>query len=162
MVCLTNEHWNALPTIIPLYVIDALLHLDHVNWDNLLYPPIFKLIQEHKKGNTEIFQKQIPNTHYSHTLSDYVGIYMNDGYGTILLTMKNNILHLKFGEFDTPLIHYHYDSFIFKWEFFNFYFSLSFDTSFYGTIGGLKITFEEKVSPIYFKHLSHLEMKKRE
>jgi hypothetical protein len=51
-------------------------------------------------------------THPSHELAAYAGLYEHPAYGEIRLTLRDDRLHWKWRDFEGPLQHFHYDTFL--------------------------------------------------
>ncbi len=93
------------------FIADRLLKLPYRNWNKLLLDAVNK-----SKETAAPVQKNDSlghrfNTHPSHDLKDYTGKYMNPGYGSIEIWLKDSGLVSKFNQIDIRLDHFHYDQF---------------------------------------------------
>lgn len=53
-----------------------------------------------------------PGTTPTHELRQYVGTYLNPGYGTLDISSDRRSLFIRYGDFDLRLDHWHYDSWV--------------------------------------------------
>ena len=130
--------------------------------------------KEAKKNQKEVEKNRISNrkegTNPSHPIEDYVGNYINLGYGTLEITTKNDSLFLKSPYKKLWLNHYHYDTFLpyelnegkvdMEASYDNFL--ITFYNNDQGEIINLTSKFEQSIEdPILFKKkLKELEVKK--
>lgn len=62
---------------------------------------------------------RVANTKPTHTLDRYVGTYVADAYGKIIVSREENLLKISFEhtpDFDATLSHWHYDVWEIKWD----------------------------------------------
>jgi CubicO group peptidase (beta-lactamase class C family) len=89
------------------YICDLFLDAQPVNW----YAEAKKGLLEFEKSAAQP-QPRTPNTHPSHPLENYVGEYVNPGYGTLVVGLKDGALSGKYnGSKEFGLEHWHYDTF---------------------------------------------------
>ncbi len=97
--------------IVMYHLYERLLELPYTPWSERW----LQVRQNHKLASKEARAKagaeQVPNTHPSHSLADYVGEYEHQAYGTLTIDMKEGHLQFNFGRVQLPLTHFHYDRF---------------------------------------------------
>lgn len=134
--------------IINFNVIDRLLGLDQVNWN-----------ERKKKERDEALKNQVkhvsdrkPDTRPSHVLSDYCGKYGHPAYGSFQITTDETKLVIK-SEFGMAhdLRHYHYDTFEVFDDDGDENFKLTFHTDSKGNICNASAPLEPEVKDIVFK-----------
>ncbi len=113
VIVFTNgAHVSSLPGIISNTVYDKILGLTVTPWSDRN----LKNYLEGKKTDREARSKpdvdRVPNTHPSHPLADYAGVYEDAAYGKLLIANKNGALSYTFNNTSLPLSHYHYDRFV--------------------------------------------------
>lgn len=111
LVVLTNHNSGPVQSLVAYYVLDCLLELETVDWHT-------RFKQEYRLSATEKEQHltahraaQVVDTHPSHGLEAYTGIFEHPGFGYISITQEDARLRLRYNELDFELQHYHYDSF---------------------------------------------------
>ena len=170
IVVLGNQNVSNLPSIVQNIIYDRILELDETDWIKKGVDEI----KEAKKNQKEVEKNRISNkkegTKTSHPIEDYVGDYINLGYGTLEITTKNDSLFLKFPYKKLWLNHYHYDTFLpyelnegkvdMEVSYDNFL--ITFYNNDQGEIINLTSKFEQSIeNPILFKKkLKELEVKK--
>ncbi|MBS1578614.1 MAG: serine hydrolase [Bacteroidetes bacterium] len=113
IIVLTNQNGSSVPSIVRNTIADRLLHLSPFAWSDSLKAAADKAIKATKEALelAKTSGNQKLNTHPSHSLKDYEGLYNNLGYGTIDVYTKNDSLFMKIDKDDLWLKHYHYDIF---------------------------------------------------
>ena len=170
IVVLGNQNGSILPSIVQNIIYDRILELDETDWIKKGVDEI----KEAKKNQKEVEKNRISNrkegTKTSHPIEDYVGDYINLGYGTLEITTKNDSLFLKSPYKKLWLSHYHYDTFLpyelkegkvdMEASYDNFL--ITFYNNDQGEIINLTSKFEQSIEdPILFKKkLKELEVKK--
>jgi CubicO group peptidase (beta-lactamase class C family) len=64
-----------------------------------------------RKEKEERLAKRRADTHPSHALADYAGVYESPSYGTVRISVVNDALVLQWNRMTVPLAHWHYDVF---------------------------------------------------
>ena len=111
IVLVIGDHSAPLYNVVSYNVYERLLGIDQTPWSQR------RLEQRlaSKKAGTEARAKagadRVPNTHPSHSLTDYSADYENPAYGILRIGLKDNQLQFDFHEFHFPLSHFHYDRF---------------------------------------------------
>ncbi len=92
-------------------ITDRLLQLGESPWTA-------KILAENKKNNDRSWKGidslralKVKNTKPSHALPEYAGSYEHKAYGRVDITVKGDLLQMKFRIWDEPLEHFHYDQF---------------------------------------------------
>jgi hypothetical protein len=71
--------------------------------------------RQEKKTATEARSKanagRVPNTHPSHSLTEYIGDYEHPAYGRLKIGLTGAQLQFAFHKLEFPLTHFHYDRF---------------------------------------------------
>ncbi len=150
LVILTNLDRTPLPQILAYTLIDRLLRLPEVGWNERFKNEIKKNREQAEKIRKEKYQGRKEGTRPSHPLEDYVGEYEHPAYGTISITKEGDTLFARFHEFDLKLTHFHYDVFLVESKRLNLEQKLSFQTDLNGQIAALAIQLEPAVKEIVF------------
>ncbi len=111
MIVLSNMGGNAVPGLVTNNVMDRLLGLDQITWNQ-------RFKEREKKGEAaaeEAKKKALTarkfGTKPSHDLKDYAGDYEHTAYGAAKIEVDKEDLKLVYNSFSVPLKHYHYDYF---------------------------------------------------
>ncbi len=111
IVVLTNQNGSPLPSLIRNTISDRMLSLPYRNWDKIIKTQI----EKNKKATATLQNSDSLNrklgTKPSHVISDYQGIYTNEGYGKMVVTSKGDSINASFHKINMRLRHYHYDVF---------------------------------------------------
>ncbi|MFA8432937.1 MAG: serine hydrolase [Marinifilaceae bacterium] len=104
IILLTNLTHNDLTVLLRNKLADHFLKLTEYDWES-------HLKREKRKHLRPKYVRRVTNTDPSQVLEAYTGKYKHPAYGILEITIQQYELHLHFNSFDTPLIHYHYDTF---------------------------------------------------
>lgn len=117
VVVLSNCNYTAY-RVASYTTIDMLLNLAKTDW----FTHYFNLDKEWKrsKGNyrSDRLEKRVRNTHPTHTIDKYIGVFRSNIHGDIIITLEGDELILKFDrarELNATLQHWHYDTWEIKW-----------------------------------------------
>lgn len=170
IVVLANQDRSIIPSIVQNIIYDRMLELDETDW----IKKGLDQIKEAKKNQKEVEKNRISNrkegTNPSHPIEDYVGNYINLGYGSVEITTKNDSLFLTSPYRKLWLSHYHYDTFLpyelndgkvdMEASYDNFL--ITFYNNNQGEISRIESQFEQSIeNPIVFdKKLKELEVEK--
>ena len=162
VMTIANQSFSYLPVATSFYLIDSLLGLEPVDWNDVIKPiedNQTKMIKESGEMSQE-FRKT--DTQPTHDLQEYVGKYYHPGYGNFVFYIENGALNARLGTINYPLTHYHYDTFQFEETRFDYKELLTFQTDSNGDIIAFSIKVEDTLPPILFKRLpdEHLKDKK--
>lgn len=120
-VILTNKHSDPNPvhSIIMFELINIILDKDKPDWNKKI-TGLFDQAQKNQESETSKPEKSKDNQDKaakkpSHPIKDYVGTYINPGYGTFEVTMNGDRLIAHFGTINSTLRHKHYDVFKFNY-----------------------------------------------
>jgi len=110
MVFLTNKNGARLPMPLAFEATDLLTEIEPSGWIAKAFP---KEVKEDVTDEDELKGEdpQIKNTRPSFTLDKYVGVYDNEGYGQIEVSLTNKKLNVHYNGMTWPLTHYHFDVF---------------------------------------------------
>lgn len=114
IIVLTNQNGSVVTSAVRNIISDRMLHLSSFNWSDSLKSAINKAKKTAKEAEQllKTSSNQKLNTHLSHPLKNYEGLYNNLGYGSIDIFERNDSLFMKMGPKDIAwLKHYHYDIF---------------------------------------------------
>lgn len=139
--------------IISMYVYDTLLGQDITNWNERFKKMYADREEKEKKLIEDRYTRRKNDTAPSHLLSDFVGTYSNDCYGSIQIEENQGSLQIKIKKDYFQLNHFHYNVF----EFFDNFgrrFEVNFNTDFNGNISVLLMKFEINSDPIVFLRIS--------
>ena len=59
---------------------------------------------------------RVPDTSPSRPVEAYAGVYEDDLYGQITIELRDGRLHYRMLELQAPMEHWHYDTFVVRWE----------------------------------------------
>jgi CubicO group peptidase (beta-lactamase class C family) len=111
IVFVIGDHTRPLSNVITYNVYEQLLGMDLTPWSERRLDMRLKDKQAATEARTKSNQDQVPNTHPSHVLADYVADYANPAYGDLHVTLRDNQLQFDFHKIRLPLSHFHYDRF---------------------------------------------------
>jgi hypothetical protein len=111
IVVLTNQNGSSIPSIVRNTIADRILKLPYFDWNNDLKNADTKAKTAAKEAEKNKVSNQKTNTHPSHSLKDYAGLYNHPGYGTFEVFLRNDSLICHMGKDVLWLRHYHYDVF---------------------------------------------------
>lgn len=94
------------------HIADMLLHLPEKDWSAHFQAMDSKFEAMEKAQVTSWESKRNPNTHPSHDLAAYAGMFNNPAYGTATVSASDGHLALRFHSITSPLTHFQYDTFL--------------------------------------------------
>ena len=155
VIVLTNMYSTTIRDFLPWLLYDRLLGLSNSRWSDRF------LARQARARAALVAQRaredsaRVPNTAPSHPLDAYVGRYLHPAYGEAEVTRDATGLRLRFGRFDFPLAHYHYD--VFRYEpptgdptYNRFRWRVTFQTGLDGAVESLLAPLEPAVPPLPF------------
>ena len=164
-----NQNGSPLPAIIRNTIVDKLLGLKFKDWHQNRKTDVdkAKLAAKEKQKADSSLRKM--GTKPSHSMFDYTGIYKNDGYGTIAITLEKDTLKGFYNGLNFKIKHYHFDWF----NFIPFADGIDadeedgikglFTINVKGEIESLNLPFEASVKSIEFKkEITTIDVKKEE
>lgn len=114
VVVLVNQDGSAVPDIIRNTIIDKMLGLSYRNWNKLQHDAYIKSRASAltQKLNADSLNRK-KNTHPSHELPAYTGLFEQPGYGKMNVVLDKDTLWMNYNKFVHKwfLRHYHYDVF---------------------------------------------------
>lgn len=158
IVILTNSHGSPVPALLTYNVIDRLLGLEAVPWNERYRKEDDGLKAAEVEGKERSETDRVQGTWPSHALEAYTGDFEHPGYGTISITGENDQLKATFNSLELPLKHYHYDTFEAMIERFNRIMKLSFFTNTRGDVETLSAPMEPVVNDIVFRRVPKQQM----
>jgi len=111
IVILTNMENTTLNSIVRNYAMDKFFGLEEIDWNARFLPDFKKSEEDNKDEESNKDKDRVPDTEPSHNLSDYTGTFENPAYGKMIISMKDDKLHLSYHTFESELVHFHYDVF---------------------------------------------------
>lgn len=111
IVVLSNQNNSPVPNVVRNTITDQLLNLKSIDWSGLAKSATEKANLAAKQLEKINAPKPILNTKPSHPLKDYVGLFENQAYGILKITLEKNGLHAFAGENKMFLNHLYYDVF---------------------------------------------------
>lgn len=111
IVVLANKNGTFFTYAAAFHVFDRLLGAAPASWSRRM-----KTFLNQARGNRQEKQKAADkfrkkNTSPTHPLKEYAGEFEHPGYGSLFISCTDNILHLEYNKFSSPLKHYHYNTF---------------------------------------------------
>ena len=111
VVCLTNFN-NSFNTYASTYeILDQYLGVEGGDWHNRLRQIIGEVFGSLPEQMKMLNGEPVPGTKPSRALEDYTGTYHNACYGDIVVTRQEDGLHFLYNKQESPLVHFHYDTF---------------------------------------------------
>ncbi len=155
VVVLTNMYSTILRDFLPWLIYDRLLGLPPANWNARFLDRRGRMRAMTQNQRAAEVASRVPNTTPSHPLDAYVGRYSHPAYGDMVVSRDGDGLRLKFGAYEFPLPHFHYDVFRFAPAAGNpvhnrFRWRVTFNTDGDGSIGSISAPVEPTVGPIVF------------
>ncbi len=155
VVVLTNMYSTILRDFLPWLIYDRLLGLPPSNWNARFLDRRARMRAMTRNQRSAEEASRVPNTTPSHPLDAYVGRYSHPAYGDMVVSRDGDGLRLKFGAYEFPLPHFHYDVFRFAPPAGNpvhnrFRWRVTFNTDVDGSIGSISAPVEPTVGPIVF------------
>ncbi len=111
IVVLTNQNGSALPSLITLHATDRVFDLPRRDWNGEALARRTAAQTEQRQAEQKKQSVRVLNTKPSHPLADYVGDYVDPGYGTLRIGLDSGHLVATFNGIRTALSHWHYDVF---------------------------------------------------
>ena len=161
IVILTNMNGSAVPYILTYNIIDRLLSLEEVPWNERFRKEHDELKEAEARGKDKSETDRVQGTSPSHPLEAYTGDFEHPGYGTISIEQKGDQLQATFNSMEFPLKHYHYDIFDAVVERFDLTIKMSFSTNTKGDIDSLSAPMEPVVKDIVFKRVPNRQMENK-
>jgi CubicO group peptidase (beta-lactamase class C family) len=155
VVVLTNMYSTTLRDFLPFLLYDRLLGLSNSRWSDRFLARAARARATQVTTRAREDSARIPGTAPAHTLDAYVGRYTHPAYGEAVVTRDATGLRLRFGNFEFPLAHYHYDSFRYEPPagdptYNRFRWRVSFVTGLSGRVETLLAPLEPAVPPLPF------------
>lgn len=150
IVVLTNMNGTALTSIVRNNIIDRMLGLNPVDWNNRLLDEAGKAKANEEKNKKEEDTNRVKDTKPSHSMAAYAGTFENPAYGDFVVSVEGESIQANLHGLATPLEHYHYDIFkvtntkYFEGE------KVTFITNVRGEIDAVQIKLEPGVKDIVF------------
>jgi len=93
------------------HIMDQYLGITDSNWSERFLEWKKKSTEAAEKQREAMLEKQEQGTNPSHALERYTGVYHNDCYGDITITLEDGTLVFEFHKETSELKHWHYDTF---------------------------------------------------
>jgi CubicO group peptidase (beta-lactamase class C family) len=165
-VVLTNQGWNAMPTILAFGLLERLLDIAPRTDYSGIFRPLYeegKAATKAGKANTEA--ERVPEAPPSHSLSAYCGDYEHPGYGIATVEAvksDENRLRLTFNDkMEFTLAPYHFDVFQAHHAPLDIRYKVRFSTDTQGNIALLTAPLEPTVPDIIFTRLPDRALRDR-
>jgi hypothetical protein len=112
---LANQIGSPITDVVLLYVVDALLELEPIDWQER-YVARYEAATASSQDDVGDEADRIENTRPSHKLKEYAGEYTHPAYGTIMIEYENDNLMAYYHDFEMEMEHWHYDVFRGKYD----------------------------------------------
>jgi len=163
VVVFVNLDGTPMPNVVVYNVLDRLLGLEQVPWNQRFLEIDKKREQSEEEAKKRGFTAPKPGTHPSHDSKEYVGDYENAGYGRITIEPQGEGFLMRINRLSAPLKHFHYDVFAvpedpldpLERE------RVMFQTDVKGEIGSLSMTLEPNVPDIVFTRVAEARMREK-
>lgn len=141
-----NQNNSQVPRILMSIILDKMIGASFRDWNTLLKTPV-------SDNSIPVKKEEIAKP--SHALTTFEGTYKSDGYGTIIINADNGVLTGTFNRWKLKIKHLHHNYFKFIADYNAVDESNAVDGEFSvtsdGTIGSLKMPFEDNIKEIEFK-----------
>lgn len=161
VVVLTNMEGTPVPRILTYNALEVLLGLDQVPWNERSQKEHAEFKSAAQHGKEKSATDRVPDTHPSHPLAAYVGVYAHPGYGEIEVALQDDQLQIALHDLQGSLVHYHYDTFESKIEHLDVDMKVSFFTNVQGDIASLSVPLEPSAKDIHFQRTADKTMRER-
>lgn len=111
LVVLVNQNGSALPNLITLHASDRIFGPPQRDWNGEALARRSAAAAEQRQAQQKKQSVRVLNTKPSHPLAEYVGDYVDPGYGTLAVGLDSGHLVGTFNGIRTTLEHWHYDVF---------------------------------------------------
>lgn len=111
IIVLVNQDNSPVNSVVRNILTDRMLRLKRKDWQTINKTASDERKQIALKREKNITSNKQKETHPSHDLKNYAGIYNNPGYGNIKVALKNDSLFGEAGKFKMWYKHFHYDVF---------------------------------------------------
>ena len=151
-VVLTNKGEGYLMNVLSFHLLDRLLGLDHLPWNERLWQEQEEAKATQEKANQEIAAARVPDTSPSHPLEAYAGEFTHPGYGSLTISYREGRLAAGFHQLPYALTHHHYDTFLaVNPDHPEIHYLAAFATNAQGEIESVAIPFEPTAAAIVFQ-----------
>ena len=161
IVVLSNMNGSPVPYILTYNVIDRLLALEEIPWNERFKKEHDEFKEAEARGKDKSETDRVSGTSPSHALEAYSGDFEHPGYGTISVQQNGDQLKAVYNSMELPLKHYHYDTFEANVERFDVNIKMSFSTNIKGDVDTLSAPMEPAVKDIVFKRVPNKQMTDR-
>lgn len=158
VVVLTNKNASFMPRNITFTVIDRLLDLPDVGWNQRFKADDATARDGAKAARAQAEADRVSGTTPSHPLADYAGAYDDPGYGRLLIEEKGDGLQVRYNALVGPLTHRHYDIFEHDFRDQGVKFPFRFVTDALGDVVSVAVPMEPMVKEIVFEKQPPPEM----
>ncbi len=111
-VVLTNKGEGALMNVLSFHLLDRLLGLDHLPWNERFWKEQEEAKATQEETNQAITAARVPDTSPSHPLEAYAGEFAHPGYGSLTISCRDGGLAALVHQLPYTLTHHHYDTFL--------------------------------------------------
>jgi len=159
---LSNGNDNPAPVILALNVVDRLLGLDQVRWNEREKEMAARLSEAAERGKERSAAARVTGTRPSHDLDAYAGDYEHPGYGVMSIARDGAALRATYNGLDSALAHYHYDIFEVVHDLFAVPPKALFSINSEGDIDSVSVPFEPAAPDIVFRRVPPKELRNKE
>ncbi|HZU13745.1 MAG TPA: serine hydrolase [Chloroflexota bacterium] len=152
VVVLTNMGGSSANYVIAFNLLDRLLGLDQVPWNQRFLEDNQQFEEAAKRAKKRVAAKRVRSTRPSHPLEAYAGTYTHPAYGPITISLDGTALKLRYHHLEADLKHYHYDTFLAENQNLGIVAPAQFLSDVRGTISGLSAPLEPTGDDIVFSH----------
>jgi len=110
VVVLTNFDGAAITGVVRNYIVDRLLGLEEIDWQEKQFEPV-REAREKGEGPEVEDVSRLKDTKPSFPLEEYTGSYVHPAYGTVTISLSDSQLIAALQPFQLKLNHYHLDIF---------------------------------------------------
>ncbi|MBM4186666.1 MAG: serine hydrolase [Gemmatimonadetes bacterium] len=158
VVVLTNMYSTVVRDYLPWVIYDRLLGLPDAKWHSRVFELRDRIRAMFAAPRLREDSVRVPDTRPSRDLEAFVGTYRHPAYGDMVVRRAGDQLMLRFGNYEFPLLHYHYDVFRFTPPIGDpvhnrFRFRISFHSDPDGVLSSLSAPVEPSIAPLTFSRV---------
>jgi hypothetical protein len=144
-----NLHSSGLSEAVAFEVADALLGASGGGWFDRLHP---SAQQDAAAEGTPPPQRSAAEVAPpSHPLDAFAAVYVDDGYGELVVEVRDGRLHVRLGDTDLVATHRHYDTWDLRYDVLDVDLPLTFVTDADGVVAEVVVPLEPTTAPTRFQ-----------
>ncbi len=161
VVALANLNGTMLPTTVVYRILDLLLGLEPMDWNDRFHQEYLEIKAGQEKGKETSAAERREGHPPAHALEEYAGDYQHPGYGTMAISVQDGKLQAHFNDIEFRVEPYHYEIFEFHYDLLDMHIKGSFTTDEKGNVSRLALPLEPSVKEIVFERVADPRLRDR-